>query len=103
MKKPGFPAILTSSEKVVLTESPTLVKLSEKILFIRTCSLDSPLWGNIFFFEKKVHFREVGGSKVCLKWTSLDYEKIEFLRISKLYALTSLVFNETLCIQVSTY
>ncbi len=62
-------------EKVVLTESPTFLKPSEKILIIQTCSLNSPLWGDIFFFKKRIRFREVRGSNMFLKWNPLDYEK----------------------------
>jgi hypothetical protein len=45
-----------SAEKVILAESPIFTMPSGKILFMKTCSLGSPLGDGIFIFYKKYPF-----------------------------------------------
>ena len=47
----------------------------EKKFFTENCSLGPPLPGDILFFQKRIRFRKVRRTKMCLKWYSLDYKK----------------------------
>ena len=41
----------------------------------KNCSLGPPLASDILSFQKRIRFRKVRRTKMCLKWYSLDYKK----------------------------
>jgi hypothetical protein len=56
IKKMDLSSYFDVSEKLILGRSPTFTTPSEKTLFMKTCSLGSPLRDEIFFSKKKICF-----------------------------------------------